>query len=393
MFEMKFSTLLLLVCGLSLLVSGGCNTAGNLPEVSQTPEEVSGPPPGGVNQGPIYICVMTHMENAKYDEDHDKYKMDTAWLRAAMRLFDEYDAKLTVECEREFAIADDPGHTTPGDNFLANTVIAKGHGVGTHCDLMQVPETPDYEDYVENFRENKLLVDARVGSEHNKGCSGGAAAIDWVRAAHEAGFCFMNGIVGKHYLSMDMAARPNGNWTDEKLEDKCELYGKKTSPVDFGHRIHPFPVVNADDFIPDYPGVLVVFGGGLGVLHKEAELLPSGGPPVGCDDDTRDPCFPDCEFNTEDIDVALQKINRAIALHHGSTEFAKVEFHIPPTLFQTNSDDVLIYDDHLRDFLQRVKVLVDDNKIIWGTQLEAFNAYRSWASWVCPPVAVVLPSE
>ena len=222
------------------------------------------PPPGpGENEPPIYICVMVHMEGGSYS-DFAYYERHVNWMRDAMDLFDDpayQGAKLTIESEREFAIADDAA--AGGLEFLAE-VVSRGHGVGTHCDFAHLAGT-DYSDYVNNLLANKTLVDFRVGSSENKGVSGAAADIDWAGAAADAGFCYVNGVVGKHYLSMDAAYLPTG-WTHAELNDPTNPKGHKTAPVDLKHRIHPFVINNADDFYPDSPGRILVFGGGLGLV-------------------------------------------------------------------------------------------------------------------------------
>jgi hypothetical protein len=42
--------------------------------------------------------------------------------------------------------------------------------------------------YAAILAENKALVDALIGPENNKGCSGGGNNLDWVAAYIEAGY-------------------------------------------------------------------------------------------------------------------------------------------------------------------------------------------------------------
>jgi len=338
------------------------------------------PPPGpGENEPPIYICVMVHMEGVSYSAPAF-YARHVDWLRDAMVLFDDaayQGAKLTIESRREFAIADDAA--SGGLEFLQE-VVTNGHGVGTHCDFAYLGGT-DYVDYVNNLIANKTLVDARVGPDENKGVSGIGADIDWAGAAADAGFCYVNGVVGKHYLPMDAAYLPTG-WTHAELNDPTNPKGHKTAPVDLRHRIHPFPIENADDFYPDSPGRIVVFGGGLGPLYKAADYDPRTGV-VGCGGVPPTATDP-CELDMDDIDTAEWKIRQAIAAHAGSPAFAKIEFHLPPSTFTQTISGTFDYDAELRAFLEMVAGYVVSGDLVWATELEAFEAYQRATGWSCP---------
>ena len=65
--------------------------------------------------------------------------------------------------------------------------------------------------------ENKSLVDALVGPENNKGCSGGGNNLDWVAAYIAARYGYANGVVGMAYLSMPTAVWPEG-WITAGIE-------------------------------------------------------------------------------------------------------------------------------------------------------------------------------
>ena len=162
---------------------------------NENPEEVS---TELTEDAPFFITTMTHMEGGHNDDEQEAvFWRHVDQLRYAMDLADEYDAILTIESEKPFARAN-----IIWDHNMMQEIMDRGHGVGTHCDLS--PTTPkSLEEFTEDFKENKTLVDDLIGEENNHGCSGGGGMNDWVNAATNAGFTYLDGIVGFHLLAID----------------------------------------------------------------------------------------------------------------------------------------------------------------------------------------------
>ncbi len=301
--------------------------------------------PTATTDAPFYFTTMTHMEgNFKDDRDEDLFDRHVEQIRWAMDLFDEYGAKLTIESEQSFAKAND----TWGTNVLAEVAL-RGHGVGTHADFGAERRPLGLVALTRRFAENKQLVDALVGEENNRGVSGGQGPGEWVVAAANAGFGYMDGVVGFAYLSMPESERPDG-WTDEAIRS---TYYHDSAPVDLKLRTHPFWLNDATDFDEDEGGVLLINGGDLGELASMAE--------------GRSNCAPDCELTEADVDALRGQLDAALALHDGS-RVGKVNVHIPLMLLKEENEPVL------RALLSMLKTYRDDGSILFGTQKDVYDA-------------------
>jgi hypothetical protein len=299
--------------------------------------------------GPLYFTTMTHMEGTFPDDtDRAVFERHAKSIRWAMALFDEYGVKLTIESEQSFAKA----NAIWGDNVLAD-VLAHGHGVGTHADFGAGPR--DHFSVAElsaRFKENKALVDALVGAEHNTGVSGGTGPTDWAIAASNAGFLYMDALTGFGYLSMPIAERPNG-WTD--------TYIRKTTyhdsiPVDFAERIYPLSLANAQDLVSDTNPVITVMGGDIGELSSIHE--------------DRKTCAPNCVFTEDDIRAVEQYIQTADTMRDRSA-FSRINTHIPVTLLVEKNESLL------RSLLSMLASYAETNTLQFATQQESYNAFMA----------------
>jgi hypothetical protein len=297
----------------------------------------------------FYITTMTHMEGDFKDDEiealFNKHVEDMTW---AMDLFDEYGAKLTFESEQPFAKA----CSKWGVNILKE-VVERGHGVGTHADFGAGKKAMSMDEFIAAFEENKKLVDDLVGAENNKGVSGGTGPTDWVLASAAAGFDFRDGITGFGYLSMDESERPEG-WTDEYIRD---ITYHDPIPVDFEERIYSLLLKDATDLEEDEDGIMVIMGGDIGELASLAE--------------GRKECFPDCEFNSEDVAAYQASLDEALSLWDHE-RVARINIHIPAKLLTEQ------YEDTLRELLETIQAYVDRGEVEWATQLESYEGYKEY---------------
>lgn len=326
---------LMLIFSLSSLLVGPSNTS------AQTPH------------APFFISTMTHME-ASFIDDRDEaiFWQHIEQLRYGMDLADEYGAKLTIESEKPFARAN-----TVWEHNMLQEILDRGHGVGTHCDIGYTNPAASVEDFALQFAENKRLVDELVGAENNRGCSGGGGTVDYVLAASMAGFEYLDGIVGMHYLSMPLENRPDSSWTDDFIRQRGF---HDNAPVDLARRIHPFIVSDATDFIPDEDGVLLISSGEVGRLDYQYE--DSVGQECG---------RVECAFTTEDTDALVQLILEANALRDTS-KVAKVTVYLPAAMFDSRNEVMLRY------FFSEMQRLVDDGTVTWATQGQIYDAFLAW---------------
>ncbi|MRR32743.1 hypothetical protein EG834_20985, partial [bacterium] len=195
--------------------------------------------PGGTSEpvtvheedAPLFLTTMTHMEsNFIDDQEQAVFLRHVDELRYAMDLAEQYGALLTIESEKPFARA----NATWNLNIMAE-IRDRGFSVGTHCDIGYSDPLMSVSQYANLFTENKSLVDVLIGAENNLGCSGGGSVNDWALAASQAGFKYLDGIVGMHYLSMPLQNRPGPEWTDEFIRGgNFHL----NAPVDMDQRIY-----------------------------------------------------------------------------------------------------------------------------------------------------------
>ncbi len=337
-------------------VCSGPENAQNCP--ADCPSSTTGtsePAPAHSGDAPLYMTTMTHMEGG-WNDDRDEgiFLRHVEELRYGMDLADEYDAILTIESEQPFARA----NTLWNLNIMAE-IQNRGHGVGTHCDIgFKEPPMP-VEQFAQMLMENKALVDALVGAENNLGCSGGGGANDWATAASMAGFKYLDGVVGMHYLAMPLENRPDNTWTDDFI--RTEGY-HMNAPVDLYQRIYPFGVANAQDFVADENPVIVVSSGELGPLAGMAEGVGEMG---------GGKCRPECTLTTADVDTLVAKIID-INQNRDRSRVAKLTVYLPANIFVSENEPGLRY------FFNQMQELTQQGLITWATQKQVYEAFVAW---------------
>ncbi len=325
------------------------------PATQPAPVGTGEPAPIHPSDAPLYLTTMTHMEqNFNDDKNQNLFQIHIQQLTFGMDMADQYGARLTIETEQPFAIA----NTKWGRNFMAE-IVARGHGVGTHCDFGFKDNVMPVEQYAQYFIENKSLVDALVGAENNLGCSGGGGANDWALAASMAGFKFIDGVVGMHYLSMPLENRPDSTWTDKFIEKTGYHFN---APVDLYQRIYPFGVADAKDFVADPNPVIVVSSGELGLLSGMQENV---GEVNG------QQCRPECAFTNADVDALVAKI-RQVDQNRDRSRIAKLTVYIPVNFYTPEYEPVMRY------FFEQMQTLANQGIIHWATQKQVYEAYMAW---------------
>ena len=295
---------------------------------------------------PLYFSVMIHLEEDWNDDTNSAlFQRHEEVLQYAMQLFDEYGAKLTIESEEPFAKA-----VIAADSSLLNDALADGHGVGTHCGKDVDGNTID--ELAAAYKERKDLVDSIVGAENNRGCSGGWGTTDYVLAATEAGFGYLDGVVYLAYLSMPVSKRPN----HLSNQDIQHIYYHDPAIPDFSDHIYPRFLADAQDFVEDPEGELVLLNGELG----EISSLYEG----------RQSCGISCVFTSADTQVILDNITTAAAIRDPS-RVAHLYVHIPLNTFTTENEALL------RAWLENMQQLQNQGTVVWATQKEVYEAKLS----------------
>lgn len=203
-------------------------------------------------------------------------------------------------------------------------------------------------DLVAEWRIRKVMVDVLVGVGENLGCSGGGGFHDWVQGAQIAGFNYVDGIVGYHYLSMPLENRPYG-WDDAAI--LSSLY-HEAAPVDLTERLRPVFLANGFDFDEDPDGDVLMSGGSLGRLD-------------GLDGDAS-------SLSEDDIEEAMRSLALSVAAHD-SERVGKATFYLPAALFVDANIHLLT------DFFGRIYAeFVVPGHVSWASQREVHDAVVAW---------------
>lgn len=295
---------------------------------------------------PLYFSVMIHMEeDFKDDINEDLFALHTEQLYFGMDLFEEYDAKMTLETEVPFATA-----VLNSGSSILDDAISRGHGVGTHCGKDM--DTSSVSALTESYEERKELVDSIVGEQNNKGCSGGWGEADYVLAATNAGLGYLDGVVYLAYLSMEQENRPDA----VSDEDIRKIYYHDPVIPEFSEHIYPRFLEDATDFVEDADGELVLLNGELGELASLEEGRKS--------------CFPDCTLDEKDFQVIYDAIEEANSIRD-EKRVAHLYVHIPVKHYDEKNEE------QLRSFLEEMQRLQEEGKIEWATQKEVYEAKLS----------------
>lgn len=322
----------------------------------ETDEPVVDAPQEEAGNWPIFITTMTHLEGnwteAATNEEYFNRQADL--VRHGMDLAEEYGATLTVESEIPMA----EGMLAFGDNLLQE-VLDRGHGAGTHCDIN--PRTRyTVSEMVEQFAARKTLVDSLIGASENLGCSGGGTDGDWYKGAVGAGFSYLNGLVGFHYLALPESERPDG-WDSRAIQKEFYHY---PAPQDWEKYFHPF-LVSKLGFDEDPNGDLLLTEGALGNVTGLAELgdwtLTSS---VRCIDSS-------CTFDADDAAAAVAFIQE-FAANDDRSRPSKITFYMPSNAFEDVDDEAM------RAFFAAMQELVDTGVVQWASQRQVYDTVMEY---------------
>ncbi len=305
---------------------------------------------------PLYISTMTHLEG-EWDlaiTKEDFFDAQAQKVRHGLDLAEEYDAILTVESEEPMA----KGMVNFHDNLLQE-VVDRGHGVGSHCDI-SAKTLFDAVAIANEFKERKDLVDNLIGADENRGCSGGGGVSDWYVGAKNAGFSYINGIVGFHYLAVPVAERPQG-WDDQKILHDFFHY---VAPQDTSTYFYPF-LISKVGFTEDPQGDLLVSAGSLGNIRSFAEespwtLLADTHCPKGT-----------CPLTSEDAQGIVSYIADFAEQFDGHRP-AKITIYLPTDLFSGSDDAVL------RELFSGIQGLVEEKGVVWATQGDVYDGVMEY---------------
>lgn len=300
---------------------------------------------------PLYFSTMTHLEGGWTQATESQFFFDrqAKYLRQAYEYAEQYGAVLTIESEIPMAEA----MIKWGDNLLQEA-LDRGQGVGTHCDISPSSKMSDLE-LIQEFTLRKSAVDALVDPSENLGCAGGGGLGDWYVGAVGAGFSYLDGIVGFHYLAIPVSQRPSG-WDNRKILSEYYHYG---APVEDEKQYYPF-FISQVGFEEDPDGDLLVSAGDIGAIQSIAELDGKEGWEGECDGE--------CLFNREDVDVLVERI-RTFAQNRDTSRVGKIQVYIATHYFD---------DSDMEYFFEAMETLQNEGVMEWASQKEVYESVRNW---------------
>ncbi len=304
-------------------------------------------------EAPVFFSTMTHLEGDWdfVEEREEGFDRQAGYLRMGMDYAEQYDAILTFESEMPFARA-----MVKWDDNVFQEALDRGMGIGTHCDTRPT-EPRSVEEFAADIAERKALVDAVVDSSENLGCAGAGGLNDWYGGMVGAGFNYINGIVGFHYLAMPLRERPEG-WDNRAITSEYYHY---TAPEEDDLRYYPFRVSSAS-FTEDPSGELVVSAGDIGEISSIGDLALAGETGWGAD------CSPNCAIDMADVD-AIEDAIRSFVETRDTSRVAKLQVYISTQKFS---------DPGIELFFERLQALQDEGVIQWASQKEVYEAFVEW---------------
>lgn len=296
---------------------------------------------------PVYFATMTHLEGdwTQALTAQFFFEKQASYLRMAYDLAEAYDAVVTIESEIPMAEA-----MIKWDDNLLQEALDRGQGVGTHCDISPKIKFTD-EEMIEEYAKRKAAVDALVDPDENLGCSGGGGPSNWYLGAVGAGFKFLDGTVGYHYLALPLSQRPEG-WDDRAI---LREYFHSAAPVEEEKRLYPFRISQLG-FEEDPQGDLVISAGVIGAIQSIAELDEKDGWEGDCDES--------CEFTREDVDVLTQRI-RSLVVARDTSRLMKLQVYIATKHYE---------DPDMEYFFQEMQKLQEEGIITWASQKQVYEA-------------------
>ena len=305
---------------------------------------------------PLNFAAYLHLEAESKFSNSKAYNQTNAQLKEIIDLFGKYDAKITIESSMPYAEAAGKW----GEDML-NYALDKGMGVGTHCDF-STTNTPNPTVTSEDFENLKEKVDAIVGASNNIGCSGGFGAENWVQAAHDGGFSYLDAPVMNVYLRIPEENRPinpetNKPYTDEEIE---KVYYHDPAPPDIRDRIYPRMLKDVQDLEEDKDGILLLMTGGLG----EISSLYEG----------RKNCFPNCKLTQEDIDYIFENIDNVNNFKDNS-RVSVLDTHFPLKTISVPRERKEEKLKIVEGWLKKMQEYRQQGKIKWVTMKEIYEEY------------------
>ncbi|MFH1547327.1 MAG: hypothetical protein ABIC57_02470 [bacterium] len=301
--------------------------------------------------GTVYFGFMVHLEGWKTEMDEEiKFNAHMDEARELADIFEANGAKVTFEASPETIEA-----CGNFENVLLE-LYERGHGIGVHADAGN-SSNPNYNLKLFTVEIMKMKEDLEALGIPVQHVSGTCSELDWAKASIDAGYVFTTGGVGYCAMSMPEDMRPEV-YSDCPYPGACH----GNMPLDMEDRINPWRISTAvgDWTIDDPNGKLVNLAsdGGIKNLYEET-LDPSQ-------------THGDMEYEDEDIDVLVDKIEEAIALSD------KNKVNIIYFSLSIGAKDVDT--DFYQSMFDALQPYVDAGQLEYKSMNEMYNEYIQWVN-------------
>lgn len=299
---------------------------------------------GRADQGEalVYLAIMVHLEGWDDHVDQAKFEKHAELVRVYADLFEDYDARLTLE-SKEFT----DGILKWGDNVLSE-MESRGHGIGVHADIGGQRDY-DCSSFVRELRrEREQLESLRVQVRH---VSGNTSHCDWVQATINAGYEFTTGNVAYSAMSLPVEERP-ADYRDCSSPAHCH----QIFPESLERRLHPWRTSDGTDWLTHDP-------------HGELVILPSSHVLPCMAEEIEGEGIRGCEFDQQDIKHFEVELQKAIAL--ADPEQIN-QFYVAWSLGSPLDQDLT------RLWLDTIQTYVERGEVVWASLPEVYDAYLAW---------------
>jgi hypothetical protein len=317
--------------------------------VRPTPTPVtSTPTPASLEvQKVLNLGIMVHLEGWDDAAEEIKFRNHAELLREYADLFEEYDAKLTLESKEMTA-----GCIKWDDNVLLE-MEEGGHAVGVHADVGGNASETTRQMEIKLSEMKSEIESLGVTVSH---VSGVCSRCDWVTAVEKAGFEFVTGTVAFALASLPDARQPIDIPPDAKPGQFHEAY-----PFTLEGRLHSWRAENGLNWIDDTPtGDVVIIPSGSGIAYTWEESQGQTG------------LAGDQVFTAEDITAFEDQLKEILAYigMHDSTQ--------PYTYYLSWSFGKALDQSLMEQWLAMVDKYVEAGKVQWQTIPEMYDDYLEW---------------
>ena len=291
---------------------------------------------------PLYFGVMLHAEGYENEASNKTvFEKHANMIRTYASIFEANGARLTVEARPEFV----QGCIRWEDNVLKE-LENKGHGIGVHADAGNQPGLT-MKQFTQQLKDMKADIESLgVTVRHVSGVN---SPLDWVKAASDAGFIAVSGVVAYSVKSL-----PRENVPPEYLyayDSTNPGQAHESIPFEADEQLHPWRMESGLNWLnrsATGPAVILTgdSGKGINTLAGDDKLI-----------------------DQEDIDAFIELLDE----HLKYVRPGLVNEYYVAWSVGTEQDPAMV-----DAWLKAIKPYVDSGKVVFKTLPEMLDAYLQW---------------